>query len=251
MKPRIICGVPYLDSRDIADMAKETHNQCLTAIKKLCRSISEGQTSDEFFIKVASTSKENVHYLISKSGCELLRATTPGYRSPRFISSYLSRFADAEASEERHALMKASASVSDLNVSARLIIAQMQAYGAPPDSIIETLHELYSLVGIEVLAGVGQSLPRWWSSKRIAEHLGVFSISDLPHYQAVHAILNEVLEIRNKHKRIQVLAYGAHLAVSTRYDRHAVDAVAEWLRERGYPEVVVGKNRTFSIWYRD
>jgi len=256
-------GGLYIDSREAAGMIGKQHGHLLRDIRGYIEIMEKNGLSKNglsgFFIEssyVNAQNKEMPCYLMSKMACELVAHKLTGEKGVLFTIAYIQRFHEMEAAE-RAGLEVPSAAMpaprlGEYNACARIVVRTLHDMGATPDDIVAFLKGIYEPLGIAIKIEIpDKAEPGVFTAKRIAEMLGICSISGKPHAQAVSCILNENLFIGDNHKSAVTMDYGNHIGVSVRYDEYAVRTLMEWIAEYGYPEEVYGFERTFRVRYAD
>ena len=254
-------GGSYIDSREVAMLIGKRHDHLLRDIRNYSDTIAKRGLpkigASDFFVEssyVNAQNKEMPCYLLSKMGCELVANKLTGEKGVLFTVAYVAKFNAMEAAERAELESRAAMPIPRLgeyNAASRLIVRAMQNIGATPDQVIGFIKNVYEPLGFSVvtedeIAGTSQM----FTAKQIAAIFGIYSLNDNPHYQAAACILNEILFIGDEHKSAVTMDYGDHIGVCVRYDRHALNAVEDWLYDNGFPNKICGFDRTYHVKYK-
>lgn len=156
----------------------------------------------------------------------------------------------------QQAAQQAAPNLYACNSTARIVVRAMQNAGVHSHNIVQFLQGLYRPLGIAVTEEhPAVSAEPTYTATHIAEIHGIYSLAGNPHAQAVSCILNEKIFIGSNHKTIVPIEYtdskwgGVSTGISLRYDKHALNAVGDWLTDQFYPSEVHGNDRTYRILY--
>jgi len=268
-------GGNYIDSREVAKAIEKTHKDLLRDIRGYIDIITNrGErrfAPSDFFVKSEYLSRQNKKqpcYLLSKSGCELVANKVTGEKGVMFTVAYVTKFNEMEAAEyaeleaERNELqykvyeLEAKAELppprlGEVNACARITIRVMRDIDATPESILSFLKNLYEPFDIIIdIESTPKEKPKMYTTKEIAEMLGIYSLSGNPHYQAVSCILNENIFISSEHKTTETHDFVSHIGTCIRYDDYAVQSITDWLDAHGYPNEIYGFERTYHVLYK-
>jgi len=256
-------GSAYIDSREVAEVIGKVHKNLLRDIAGYIDHMMKinGLKIEpvDFFLESAYTDSKGETrpcYLLSKMGCELVANKLTGERGVLFTAAYVTKFNTMEATEraaleaEVEALSATPAPrLGEFNACARIIVRALRDMGATAEQILQFLKGIYEPLGISVAEdGAFDDIPQMYTAKQIAKKLGIYSLNGKPHYQAVACILNENIFVGD-HKRVDTQEYGGLVGICVRYDEFALQSVADWLYEYGYPDEVYGFERTYHIVY--
>ena len=142
--------------------------------------------------------------------------------------------------------------LGEYNAAVRIIARAMRDMGISSKRILKFLSGVYEPLGIDILdEDELENIPQFYSSKQIAQLLGIYSITGKPHAQAVACIIiiNEYLFLEAEHKRINTYSFGNHVCVSVLYDESALHSLENWIIANNYPSEIYGLDCTYHVQY--
>jgi Rha family phage regulatory protein len=252
----------YIDSREVAKAIDKQHKHLLRDIRGYCKimekSIKPNFGPSDFFLEKAyvdPTGRKLPCYLITKMGCEMIAGKLTGEKGILFTAAYVIKFNEMERQERARleAMLAApTPRLGEYNACARIIVRAIKQLGATPRQVVRFLKNTYEPLGISVDIDTdtsSETVTRWYRAGEIAKKCGMYSLNGNPHAQAVSCMLNEIININAKHKRVETVNYGSYTDVSILYDDSAFFAVMQWLMDYDWPEEINGIGRTYHVQY--
>lgn len=142
--------------------------------------------------------------------------------------------------------------LGEVNSAARIIRQTLKEAGMAPQFVAVAMKSLYAPVGVEIpLEGITLN-KRLFDATMIAERVGIYSLTDNPHAQAVAAIIAQV-DVRPEEKELAPFQNGAsgHAGTNWQYTESVIDKVREWLDLRGYPTEINAGSRNYKVRYHE
>jgi Rha family phage regulatory protein len=268
-------GANYIDSREVAKAIGKRHDHLLRDIRGYAEIIGlRGDPNfgvSDFFLESEYQTAQNqskLCYLISKMGCELVANKLTGEKGVLFTAAYVAKFNEMEEAQFAvleyefarlngeiaalgAAIEQPPPRLSELNSCARIVVNAMRKAASAPLHVLEFLKGLYGQLGISIIIDDSHEYaPRLYTASQIAEELGIYSVNENPHCQAVSCILNEIIFITEGHKTIEAEDFGSHISFCARYDDYALELVRQWIEDYEYPDEIYGFDRTYYVLYR-
>ena len=260
-------GNYYIDSREVAELISKRHHNLLRDINGYIRILRESGVINfdysEFFTPRTYQSEQNKEmpcYLLTKMGCEMVANKLTGEKGILFTAAYVTRYNELETSErvaertELESLItlahRPNPRLGEINACVRILVRGMKNLDATPEQVMDFLKETYGPFGINVdVASNDTTAPRWYNANGIARECGMYSMYGKPHSQAAAFILNEIIGIKEEHKRIEADHYGFQVGFSTLYDDYALVSLMQWLVDNGCPNNIHALGRTYYVQY--
>lgn len=173
------------------------------------------------FDEVLPTIREGGAYITNKADPEMLRAK-------------------AEEIENMTALNEAS----------RIILPVLEEAGLKPQYKAIALKQIYRKGGIYLPIEEMIADRELFDLTTIAKEVGIYSTSNKPHGQAVGAIIR-LLDISVDEMELVTYERNGHSGTTYQYESSVIEKVKAWIEENGYPLKIAGKDKQFSVLYKE
>jgi Rha family phage regulatory protein len=243
-------GSAYIDSREVADAIGKRHHDLLRDIGKYLKymeKVTESKIAfSDFFIEstyLDSTGRTLPCYLISKRGAEVIANKLTGEKGVLFTFAYVAKFNALEYAERAEfAERSVTPQLKAFNAAVRNVLSGYANTNGTFEEIMDFLKGAYKPFGIEVASYEGKYR---WTATDIAEYLGVYSESGLPHSHAVASIIEKV-KLNPQH--IAVVPYGM-VGITMHYDGYVPGEVYNWLADNNFPRDIPHLGFEYHVCY--
>lgn len=136
-----------------------------------------------------------------------------------------------------------------INETAKIILPVVE------DSGIETIHktyllkQLYSKADIEIPMIRTEQYTQLYDKTMIADELGIYSISNKPHAQAVGAIIKK-LDVDNNDIVLTSFNRNGHTGTDYQYKPIVIQQINQWLEDNKYPKLIDDDNKSYKVTYK-
>lgn len=276
-------GKLWTDSREVAAMIKKRHDHLVRDIRGYI-AIMEKSTvpkigdsgaernfaASDFFVETSykdPTGRTLPCFNISKMGCEFVANKLTGEKGVLFTVAYVTQFnayEDAAKNGELTTAKVASApSVSDAsetrakamlmnakNRAAKMLKDLFAGAGIKPEYQIMALQDFYGDDGPRLPAVALQGTKVTFDKGTIAQRLGVYSKSGLPHAQAVGAIIGLLDIAENEREKVPYCNNG-HDGFDWQYTESVVEKVRLWLDKQGRSPQIIIHGKKYNVVYHN
>lgn len=133
-------------------------------------------------------------------------------------------------------------------VADRMLKLYMQAEVKPEYQIL-ALQDYFGDDGIQLPRIALKGTKVTYDKGTIAEKLGVYSNSGLPHAQAIGAIIKK-LDIAEDEKEAVPYHHNGHDGTDYQYTDSVIEKIHNWLEEKGYPLKIDANGKAYSVTYQ-
>lgn len=140
-------------------------------------------------------------------------------------------------------------SIEIINQAANIIIPVVEVVGIEPIHKTYLLKQLYDKAGIEIPMLRVEQDTQLYDKTMIADKLGIYSISNKPHAQAVGAIIKK-LDIDNNNIILTSFNRNGHTGTDYQYKPIVMQQISQWLEENKYPKIIDDNNKSYKVIYK-
>lgn len=277
-------GKLWTDSREVAVMIGKDHKNLIRDIRsyveimektgKLKIEPSSGNLKinpSDFFVESTYISEQNKEvpcFNISKMGCEFVANKLTGEKGVLFTAAYVTQFNAYEDAAKAGTLPNTAKvatppSVSDAsetrakamlmnakNRAAKMLKDLFAGAGIKPEYQIMALQDFYGDDGPRLPAVALQGTKVTFDKGTIAQRLGVYSKSGLPHAQAVGAIIGLLDIAENEREKVPYCNNG-HDGFDWQYTESVVEKVRLWLDKQGRSPQIIIHGKKYNVVYHN
>lgn len=149
-------------------------------------------------------------------------------------------------------LARTRANAMMLNAKSRIANQMMKlwtAAGVEPQYQALAMNNYYDGLSVPRIA-FQKEATAMFDLTTIAKHLGVMSKSGKPHAQAIGAIVEKLKPLEEGECELTPYSRNGHDDVSMQYTLSVEHKIKAWLEENGYPSVISGNDKNFSVNYQ-
>ena len=149
-------------------------------------------------------------------------------------------------------LARTRANAMMLNAKSRIANQMMKlwtAAGVEPQYQALAMNNYYDGLSVPRIA-FQKEATAMFDLTTIAKHLGVMSKSGKPHAQAIGAIVEKLKPLEEGECELTPYSRNGHDDVSMQYTLSVEHKIKAWLEENGYPGVISGNDKNFSVNYQ-
>lgn len=149
-------------------------------------------------------------------------------------------------------LARTRANAMMLNAKSRIANQMMKlwtAAGVEPQYQALAMNNYYDGLSVPRIA-FQKEATAMFDLTTIAKHLGVMSKSGKPHAQAIGAIVEKLKPLDEGEFELTPYSRNGHDDVSMQYTLSVEHKIKAWLEENGYPKVIEGNDKNYSVNYK-